>query len=90
MERGTMEKTLLQDHGVGVIVLLRRLTRLGRMEASSGSRATPDFSCRSGDEMAEGGHIIVASIGHCIFSSMNIVICRADAASGNTHMVPMT
>jgi hypothetical protein len=40
--------------------------------------------------MAEGGHMIVPSIGQCMFSSISIAIWRADAISGDTHIVPTT
>lgn len=51
-------------------------------------RAT--FIWRSGDEVADGGHMVVPSIGQVITSSTSADSSSAAEISGKTHIAPIT
>lgn len=63
---GTMEKTLLHDHSVGMGTVPRIAIVFTRSGAWSKSIAAACLSCRSGHDVADGGHMIVPSIGQAI------------------------
>jgi len=48
------------------------------------------FTWRIGDEVADGGHIIVTSIGQVIPSSTKMAVSSATERSGNGQTVPIT
>jgi hypothetical protein len=52
--------------------------------------ATPFFTWRSGDDVAEGGHMLVPSMGQAIPSSTSSVAPAATERSGNAHTAPIT
>jgi hypothetical protein len=90
METGTMDRTLLQDHSVEME---------GSVDATNGFEPSGVRECkivavffdsRSGDDVKDGGHMAVASIGHVMPSSTSTATSVAIATSGITHIVPMT
>ncbi|TKS61214.1 MAG: hypothetical protein EWM72_00701 [Nitrospira sp.] len=66
MEIGTMEYGLLSDHRVWTEKAGSTAPALSMIGPWSRSLAASFFTWRSGDDMADGGHIIVPSIGHVI------------------------
>lgn len=70
----------------------------GTADASTGLSRTGGFrsvvvaclSCRSGDDTAESGHMMVPSMGQaiCFISSVNRAASSANDRSGTVHMVP--
>ena len=60
---GTMEEALPQDHGSEMEVTVTVATETGSTGVWLRSLAAGCLRCRSGDELAEGGHMIVPSIG---------------------------
>lgn len=62
MEMGTMEEALLQDHGPAMETVVMTVTEPIITGAWVRSLVVACLSCRVGDELADGGHIIVPSI----------------------------
>ena len=62
MERGTREKSLFQDHCGSADEFEGILIILGIADLWSASVDTPFFTWRSGDDVADGGHMAVPSI----------------------------
>lgn len=90
MERGTLGKTLLQCPSV---------EREGSVDATNGFETSGVRKCkivaaffdsRSGVDVKDGGHMVVASIGHVMPPSTSTATSAAIATSGITHIVPMT
>lgn len=52
--------------------------------------AAPFFTWRSGDDVADGGHMLVPSMGQAIPSSTSSVAPSAIERSGNAHTTPIT
>jgi hypothetical protein len=48
------------------------------------------FSWRSGDEVIDGGHMIVPSIGQAIRSSTKVAVSSATDRPGKVHIDPNT
>ena len=69
MEMGTMDNTLLPDHGAWIERLLRAVERLSRTGAGSTSETMLCLIRRSGDEVSDDGHMVVSPIGQAITSS---------------------
>jgi hypothetical protein len=90
METETMDNTLLRDHGVGTEGLLRATATLNRIGARSMSVSMLFFSWRSGDEVSDGRHMTVPSIGHVIPSSSKMAVPFGTDRSGTAHIVPIT
>ena len=90
MERGAREKSLLQDHCGSADEFCRILTALGTADVWSASPATPCFTWRSGDDVVDGGHMVLPSIGQAISSSTNSVAPSATERSGKAHIAPIT
>lgn len=90
MERGTSKKSLLQDHCGSADGVCGILITLGTADLWSASAATSFFTWRSGDDVADGGHMVVPSIGQAISSSTNSVAPSATERSGNAHIAPIT
>lgn len=63
MEMGTMEEALLQDHGPAMETVVMTVTEPISIGVWSRSLVATCLCCRAGDELADGGHIIVPSIG---------------------------
>lgn len=89
---GTMEEALLQDHGTEMEIAVMVATEPSSTGVWSKSLASACLSCRSGDDMADGGHMIVPSIGHSmpLMSSANCAPSFDTDRFGSAHMVPMT
>lgn len=90
MERGTMETALLHEHRVWTARDVRSVEGLRRSVAQSTSATELCFPWRSGDEVADGGHIVVPSIGQVITSSTSAAVSSAREMSGKRHIVPIT
>jgi hypothetical protein len=45
---------------------------------------------RSGDEVIDGGHMIVPSIGQAMLSSTKMAVSSATDRSGKAHIIPTT
>lgn len=60
---GTMEEALPQDHGSEMEVTVMAATETGSTGVWFRSLVAACLSCRSGDELTDGGHMIVPSIG---------------------------
>jgi len=50
----------------------------------------PFLAWRSGDDVADGGHMAFPSIGQAMSSSTNSVAPSATERSGNAHIAPIT
>jgi hypothetical protein len=90
MERGAREKSLRQDHCSSTDEFEGILITLGIADLWSASVDKPFFAWRSGDDIADGGHMVVPSIGQAMFSSTNSVAPSAIERSGNAHIAPIT
>ena len=90
METETMDNTLLRDRGVGTEGLLRATATLSRIGAWSMSVTMLFFIWRSGDEVSDGGHMTVPSIGHVIPSSSKMAVPFETDRSGTAHIIPIT
>lgn len=90
MERGTREKSLLQDHCGSTEGFVKILRTLGTADVRSASATVPFFTWRSGDDVAAGGHITVPSIGQNIPFSTSNAAPSVTEKSGNAHIVPVT
>lgn len=90
MEMGTMEKALLQDHGDGPEGAFRTGVGLSTIGAWSISTIPPLFTWRSGEDVSDGGHMIVPSIGHPMPSPTSATASPATARPGMAHIVPIT
>jgi hypothetical protein len=51
---------------------------------------SPIFIWRSGEEVSDGGHLIVPSIGQTMLSSTNVTASVVIERSGKAHIVPTT
>ncbi|MBX3325446.1 MAG: hypothetical protein U0223_10620 [Nitrospira sp.] len=60
---GTMEEALLQDHGLEMETAMTTAVEPIDTGVLSRSLVVACLSCRAGDELADGGHMIVPSIG---------------------------
>jgi len=90
MEMGTMEYALLQDKSIGLEEIDISTAGVTRTGAASTSATKICFRSRSGDEVMDGGHITVPSIGQDIPSSIKTAISCVAETSGKTHIVPIT
>lgn len=90
MERGAREKSLLQDHCGSADKFGETLKTLGIADLWSASVDKPFFAWRSGDDVADGGHMAFPSIGQAMSSSTNSVASSATKRSGNAHIAPIT
>lgn len=90
MERGAREKSLLQDHCGSADKFGETLITLGIADLWSASVDKPFFAWRSGDDVADGGHMAFPSIGQAMSSSTNSVAPSATERSGNAHIAPIT
>jgi hypothetical protein len=90
MESGTRRKSLLQDHCGSADEFGGILITLGTADVWSGPATSPFFIWRSGDDVADGGHMVVPSIGQAISSSTNSVTPSATERSDNAHIAPIT
>ncbi len=89
---GTMEEALLQDHGSEIEVTVTAATKTGSTGVWFRSLVTTCLSCRSGDELTDGGHMMVPSMGQAIYliSSASFATSSTNDRSGTVHMVPLT
>ncbi|WP_145976243.1 hypothetical protein [Nitrospira moscoviensis] len=85
-----MEKALLQDHADGTEGAPWITGRPATIGVRSRSTASPLFIWRSGEEVSDGGHMIVPSIGQTMLSSTNVTASVAIERSGKAHIVPIT
>ncbi len=60
---GSMEEALLQDHGPEMETVGAGATEPSSTGTWVRSLVAACLSCRAGDELADGGHMIVPSIG---------------------------
>lgn len=90
MEMGTMEYALLQNHNTWLEGVERTIEIPRRIIAGSTVAAAPFFTWRSGEEIADGGHRTVPSIGQPIGSSKTTMCSLARATEGTAHMRPTT
>lgn len=90
METGAMDRTLLQAHGIGMAAADR--IAAGTAGVRSGSMAAACLNWRSGDDVADGGHMIPPSIGQAIppIASASLTDAAAGDRSGIAHIVPRT
>lgn len=63
MEMGTMEEALLQDHGPTMETVVMTVTEPISTGVWFRLVVSTCLSCRAGDDLADGGHITVPSIG---------------------------
>jgi len=91
MEMGTSSEAELQRHGTQMGKTVRAATGPNSTGVWIKSTASECLSCRSGDDMADGGHMIVPSIGQVmwIISTANCASSVAIDTSGTVHIVPM-
>ncbi len=66
IEIGTMEEALLQDQGPEIETMVTATTEPSGTGVWFRSLVASCLSCRSGDEPADGGHMIVPSIGQAM------------------------
>jgi hypothetical protein len=52
--------------------------------------AAPFFTWRSGDDVADGGHMLVPSMGQSIPSPTSSAAPSIDERSGDIHIIPIT
>lgn len=92
MEIGTMEYGLLPDHRVWSEEAGSTAAEPNMSGPWSIAIAAPFFTWRSGNDVADGGHIIVPAIGQVIpaVSFANHAISSATERSGKTHIVMLT
>lgn len=88
---GTMEEALLQDHSPVMETAVTVATEPSRTGVWFRSLVASCLSCRSGDELADGGHMIVQSIGQVmrLMSSASFATSSANVRSGTAHIGPM-
>lgn len=87
---GINSEAEFQDEDSKVEETVGIVTRLSRT-AGFRSVVVACLSCRSGDDVADGGHIIVPSIGQDMWfmSAASRTSSLAIDRAGNAHMVPM-
>ena len=90
MEMGTREYALLQAHSIRLEATEFRKTGRSETGASSTTASEFCFTWRSKEEVMDGGHMMVPSMGQDMPSSINVGISTANETSGRTHMVPIT
>ena len=90
MERVAREQSLLQDHCGSVDKIGGTFIALDIVDLWSASVDKPFFAWRSGDDVADGGHMAFPSIGQAMPSSTNSVVPSAIEISGNAHIAPIT
>ena len=90
MEIGTREYALLQVHSIRLDETGSSKTGTSGTGASSTIAKEVCFTWRSEEEVMDGGHIMVPSIGQDIPSCINAGISTAIEISGRTHIVPIT
>lgn len=90
MEMGTIGHALLQDHRVGIKGAETAVAETNTVGAWSLSSVRVYLTWRSGDDVADGGHMIVPSMGQTIPSWDKILSSPAIARSGMAHITPMT
>ncbi|GKS60123.1 hypothetical protein YTPLAS18_36500 [Nitrospira sp.] len=69
MEMGTIERTLLRDHGEGAISKDVGMARARDMVPSNSGRSGSAFTSRSAEEGSDGGHRPVPSMAQNIVPS---------------------
>lgn len=86
-----MEYALPLVHSAVAAGVVRTATKLIAMGEWSTSMATPVFTSRPGEDVADGGHIPEPYIGQDIpaISSTNTEFSASDR-SGNAHIAPIT
>lgn len=91
MEIGTISEAEPQHHGTEVGKAVTVATGPNSTGVWFRSMATKSLSCRSGDDTADCGHMLVPSIGQAIslMSSASCAPSFANDRSGNAHMTPM-
>lgn len=89
---GTMEEALLQGHGPEMETVVVAATEPNSTSVWVSSLVASYLSCRSGDELADGGHMIVPSTGQVmgLMSSTSFAPSSANDRPGNAHMTPLT
>ena len=92
MGRGKMEYGLLRDHRVWTEEAGSTAAGLNMICPWSIAIAAPFFTWRSGDDVADCGHMMVPSIGQVIpaVSSASHAISSATEKSGKAHIDPIT
>jgi len=90
MEMGTREYALLQVHSIRLEKTANMATGTSETAVSSICAAPICFTWRSEEEVMDGGHMIVPSIGQDTPSSIKAAISCATETSGRTHIVPIT
>ncbi len=91
MERGTIEQTLLQEHCVDADKRVSPSPGLSNIVAGVTSLTTTlCLLWRSGDEVSDGGHMTVPSIGQAMRSSTKVAVSSATDRLGKAHIDPMT
>jgi hypothetical protein len=90
METGTMDRILLQDLNIEPEGAVNTTVGFETTGAREWKIVAVFFDSRSGDDVKDGGHMAVASIGHVMPSSTSTATSVAIATSGITHIVPMT
>ena len=86
---GINSEAEFQDEDSKVEETVGIVTRLSRT-AGFRSVVVACLSCRSGDDTAETGHMMVPTMGQaiCFISSVNRAASSANDRSGTVHMVP--
>ena len=86
-----MEQTLLQEHCVETDKPVSPSPGLSNIVAGVTSLTTAlCLIWRSGDEVMDGGHMIVPSIGQALCSSTKVVTSSAIDRSDKVHIEPIT
>ena len=90
MEMGTREYALLEAHSIRLEATAFRKTGASETGASSTTASEVCLTWRAKEEVMDGGHMMVPSMGQDMPSSISAGISTAKETSGRTHIVPIT
>ena len=90
MEMGTREYALLQAQSIRLEATEFKKTGTSETGASSTTASEVCLTWRSKEEVMDGGHMMVPSMGQDMPSSISAGISTAKETSGRTHIVPIT
>ncbi len=91
MARGTIEQTCLQEQCVGAGKSVGTAAELSKIVAGATSITTMlCLSWRSGDEVSNGGHMVVPSMGQAMCSSTMAAASSVIDRSDKVHIDPIT
>jgi hypothetical protein len=85
-----MEPALLHDHCKGKQDALCPAPTPDTFGPSSCPMATAGFTGRSGDDVIDGGHATVPSMGQAMLSLTRLAWASASERSGMVHITPNT